>query len=169
MKTSEDSKFLSGLLDFLATRKFFPDVISSNEQFSFKIITANNVEYICAGQSKPGDNSSTTYEIRRSLPSYTNFPHMDSFLHFSRFFALMNQPFAIIFSGDGTLELSCTGIHQTKAPFDFPCLADLFDLYSQQIITAMDRISSQSWSNEEVEGMVYILNGLVRQDYYDAT
>lgn len=168
MNTSENSKFLSGLLDFLATRKFFPDVVSSNQQFSFKIVNSKNVEYICTGQSKPGENSSTTYEIRRSLPSYTNFSNMNALLHFARFFALMNQPFAIIFNDDGSLELSCTGIHQTKAPFDFPCLADLFDLYSHQIETAMDRIRSQDWSNEEIEGMVYVLNGFVRQDYSDA-
>ena len=168
MKQSDTAEFLPGLLEFLATRRFFPDVSSSGNRFAFSVVDSANVEYFCTGQTTSGPGSSTRYEIRRELGPYAGFPHIESLLHFTRIFALINQPFAILLRPDGQLELSCAAIHQTNTSFDFECLAHLFRLNAERIATAMERLSKQEWSHEEIEGMVYVLSGLVKQDIPDA-
>jgi hypothetical protein len=168
MTQVENTPFLSDLLAFLATQRFFPDVSSSEGGFEFSVIDRANVEYFCSGHLSPVDGALTSYEIRRNLCSYANFKHMKSLLHFTRVFSLINQPFAILLDESSQLQLSCAGIHQTNTKFNFEALADLFRNNAARIQTAVERLATQSWSHEEIEGMVYVLSGLIKQEIGDA-
>ncbi len=168
MTRSEQPEFLSGLLDFLAARRFFPEITSTGNQFEFSVVDRTNVEYFCTGRLTPADGALTSYEIRRDLCSYAGFPRMESLLHFLRFFGLINQPFAILLHPNGQLVLSCAAIHQTKTFFDFEALAYQFKFNAACIASAMERLSSRDWSHEEIEGMVYLLSGVIKQEIPDA-
>ncbi len=159
MTAPKRPEFLSQLLAFLAERRFFPDVGAVDGPVVFTV-ERDGLSYTVACRSMGRGGRTTAYEIRRPLATPApvgDEEGMRGWLHMIRTFAALNQPFAIGLEATGRPYLSCTGLHQSGAAFDFLSLHELFERLTSDVEAAIERLGTLRPSPEEIDGMLALI------------
>ena len=161
--------FLPKLLSFLASRRFFPDVTTDGGGFKFRIAPDAQRDYRVRGMTTAGSGL-TSYEIVRRLPSALpeGARPIERVIRFAALFGALNQPFALSLTQTEGIALSCTGLHQSGAPFDFMNLSVLFDAHARRIGVALDRLTALELTYDEIAAMVDLLWSDETPESFDA-
>jgi hypothetical protein len=164
-----EREFLPKLLAFLASRRFFPDVRTDGGRFAFRIAADPEYDYRVRGTTTAGSGL-TSYEIVRLLafPIPEGKRPVERVVRFAAIFGALNQPFAISLTQSDGIALTCTGLHQSGAPFDFMDLSVLFDAHVRRIRTALDRLSKLDLMDDEIVMMVDLLWSDEASESFDA-
>jgi hypothetical protein len=159
MTERERPEFLSRLLAFLAERRFFPDVGSVGGPVLFTV-ERDGLSYTVRCRSTGSGGRTTVYEIRRPLacsPAVADEAGLRGWMHLIRIFALLNAPFALGIDASGRAYLSCTGMHQGGAAYDFLGLHELFEARARQAETAVERLATLRPTLQEIDAMLVII------------
>lgn len=152
-------EFLSQLLAFLAERRFFPDVGAVDGPVVFTI-ERDGLSYTVACRSTGRGGRTTVYEIRRPLgvaAPVGDEAGMRAWVHMIRTFAVLEQPFTIGLEASGRPYLSCAGLHQNGAAFDFLALHEVFERLTVNVETAIERLTTLRPNPAEIDGMLVLI------------
>jgi hypothetical protein len=158
MTEGKRPEFLPQLLAFLAERRFFPDVGALDGPVFFTV-ERDGLSYSVSCRSTGRGGRTTVYEIRRPLAFGKSAGEVDlrSWMHLIRVFATLNAPFALIFDETGRPCLSCTGLHQSGAVFDFTALHERFEECAREAEAAIERTAALRPTLEEIEAMLVLI------------
>ncbi len=159
MTDRERPEFLNRLLSFLAERRFFPDVGSVDGPVLFTV-ERDGLSYSVHCRSTGHGGRTTVYEIRRPLaarPAVADEAGLRGWMHLIRIFALLNAPFALGMDASGRAYLSCAGLHQGGAAFDFMLLHELFEERTRQAELAVERLATLRPTLQEIEAMLVMI------------